>query len=86
LAIHGSDDANVPVAGGRGAAQMSDATYNSEERSRQIIAAGGGAYTLKIVQGADHRLEHIDSIIQQTDGKSIAETSAQFFGLTGTGQ
>lgn len=85
LAIHGSDDDNVPVAGGRGSSQLSDATYNSEDRSRQIFTSSGGSYTLKLVQGADHKFAHIDSVVEQTDGKSIAESAAEFFGLTETG-
>jgi polyhydroxybutyrate depolymerase len=84
LAIHGEDDANVPLAGGRGTQGLSKASYNSEARSRQIFANSGATYTLQIVPGADHKLDNIEAAIQQAEGISIAEKAAQFFGLLTT--
>jgi len=45
------------------------------------MTASGATYTLDIVPGADHMLEHIDAAIQRTDGMTIAEKSARFFGI-----
>jgi len=81
LAIHGAEDANVPIAGGRGSAGLSRAAYNSEERSQQIFQRAGASYTLQIVPGADHKLGDIDAAIQRTEGVTIAEKAARFFGL-----
>ena len=81
LAIHGAEDANVPIAGGQGTQGISRAVYNSEERTRQSFASSGASYDLQVVKGADHRLEHIAEAIQQTEGVSIAEKAARFFGL-----
>jgi polyhydroxybutyrate depolymerase len=81
LAIHGAEDENVPVAGGRGSKGVSGVAYRSEAESRQVFTASGAAYDLDLVQGADHYLDHIDAAIQRTDGQSIAEKAARFFGL-----
>jgi poly(3-hydroxybutyrate) depolymerase len=81
LAIHGADDENVPIAGGRGTKGMSEAVYSSEKRTRQIFTGSGASYDLQVVAGADHQLDHIDTAIQQTEGQTIAEKAARFFGL-----
>jgi polyhydroxybutyrate depolymerase len=81
LAIHGGEDANVPVAGGAGTQGISGAVYNSEERTRQTFVSSGALYDLLVVQGADHKLDHIEDAIQQAEGLSIAEKAARFFGL-----
>jgi polyhydroxybutyrate depolymerase len=81
LAIHGADDANVPIAGGQGTEGLSRASYKSEDRSRQIFASSGAIYSLQIVPGADHKLDNIGAVIQQTEGVSIAQKAAEFFGL-----
>jgi len=81
LAIHGADDANVPIAGGRGTRGISNAVYNSEDRTRLVFTHAGASYDLEVVKGADHKLEHIDAAIQQSEGQSIAEKAAKFFGL-----
>ena len=81
LAIHGAEDENVPVAGGRGIQQLSRAVYNSEDRSGRIFTTSGAQYVLQIVKGADHKLGNIEEALQRTEGVSIAEKSARFFGL-----
>jgi polyhydroxybutyrate depolymerase len=81
LAIHGADDENVPIAGGRGAKGLSRTLYNSEDRTRQVFTKSGASYTLQVVNGADHALNHIDAMIQHTEGVSITEKSVEFFGL-----
>lgn len=81
LAIHGADDANVPIAGGQGSQGLSRAVYNSEDRTRQTFIAAGASYDLLVVPGADHKLDHLGEALQKTDGQSIAEKAAQFFGL-----
>jgi polyhydroxybutyrate depolymerase len=81
LAIHGADDANVPVAGGQGSEGISHAVYNSEQRSQQSFQSAGVSYTLQIVPGADHQLDHIQDAIERSEGVTIAEKAAKFFGL-----
>jgi len=81
LAIHGADDQNVPLAGGQGTKGFSKTAYNSEKYTEQILTASGAEFHLQIVQDADHKLDNINDRIQQTEGMSLAEKAAQFFGL-----
>lgn len=82
LAIHGADDQNVPIAGGRGSKGISTSVYNSEARSREVFIGSGASYELQVVGGADHALVHLESAIEALEGRSIAEKAAGFFGLT----
>lgn len=81
LAIHGADDQNVPVAGGVGPKGLSRIAYKSEEHAKQVLAGSGAAYTLQVVPGADHMLDHIEAAIVQSEGATIAQKAAGFFGL-----
>jgi polyhydroxybutyrate depolymerase len=79
LAIHGKEDANVPIVGGRGTQGISRAVYNSEERTRQSFVSSGASYDLRVVNGADHRLDDIEQAIRRAEGQSIAEKATKFF-------
>jgi len=81
LAIHGLDDKNVPIAGGRGTLGISRAVYKSEERTKSTFTSAGASYELQIVNGADHRLDDIAAVIEKNEGQTIAEKAAKFFGL-----
>lgn len=81
LAIHGAEDATVPIAGGRGAQGISATVYNSEERTRRSFENSGAQFDLLVLPGADHRLDGIQQAIEHTEGRSIAEKAAQFFRL-----
>jgi polyhydroxybutyrate depolymerase len=81
LAIHGDIDENVPIAGGRGTKGMSGVAYASEAHSQAVMTRSGARYDLMVVKGADHKLEDIDTIVRRTDGQSIAQKAATFFGL-----
>jgi polyhydroxybutyrate depolymerase len=81
LAIHGGDDENVPVAGGQGARGLAHVAYVSEDVSRKVFLDSGAAYTLDIVPGADHMLDHIEVQIEKTDGVTVAQKAARFFGI-----
>jgi len=81
LAIHGEDDQNVPILGGQGAKGLSRVSYKSEKYTQQIFAASGADFRLQAVSGADHFLDNINARIEQTEGVSIAEKIALFFGL-----
>jgi polyhydroxybutyrate depolymerase len=81
LAIHGAQDHNVPVAGGRGTEGLSRVDYASEAHSRQVLSASGALYTLQIIAGADHYLNHVEAAVEQAEGQSIQQKAAHFFGL-----
>jgi len=80
LAIHGSDDKNVPIAGGYGEG-ISRVKFQSEAHSKKTFEQSGATYTLDIVQGADHNLKHINEAIIRTESVSLPEKAAAFFGL-----
>jgi polyhydroxybutyrate depolymerase len=81
LAIHGADDRNIPVTGGKGTKGISGAVFNSEAQAQQVFTNSGASYDLQIVPGADHKLADIDRILRQTEGVSIPQKAARFFGL-----
>lgn len=85
LALHGADDENVPVAGGRGSRGLSGVAYRSEESSRESFTSSGASYDLQIVKGADHQLDHIEAAIQRTEAQTIAEKAAAYFRLVDSG-
>jgi polyhydroxybutyrate depolymerase len=85
LAIHGADDENVPVAGGRGTKGVSDAIYRSEDASRRTMEASGASYTLKIVPSADHMLDHIEAALTQAEGTSVGKLAERFFAIGAVG-
>lgn len=81
LAIHGADDANVPIAGGKGSKGLARVAFRSEAQSQAVMTASGAHYTLQIVPGADHYLDHIGARIRQSEGISIGEKAAHAFGI-----
>jgi poly(3-hydroxybutyrate) depolymerase len=85
LAIHGVDDANVPVAGGVGSKGVSKVDFKSEAYAQQLVQASGGSYTLELVPGADHAANHIDAALKQLHGRSLGEEAVAFLGLASAG-
>jgi len=81
LALHGANDDNVPITGGRGTKGLSNAVYNSEDRSRRVFEHSGATYTLQVVHGADHKLDNISAAIRSSEGETVAQKAAKFFGL-----
>ncbi|OYV73814.1 MAG: hypothetical protein B7Z74_03290, partial [Deltaproteobacteria bacterium 21-66-5] len=81
LAIHGADDQNVPIGGGEGTKGLSHAVYSSEAHSKQVFEASGASYTLDIVPNAGHKMDHISAAIAKTEGETVPQKAARFFGL-----
>jgi hypothetical protein len=48
-----------------------------------VMTASVARYTLQVVPGADHYLDHIGARIQQSEGVSIGEKAARAFGIDG---
>ena len=82
LAIHGSDDRNVPIEGGVGTKGYTKVSFNSEAYSEQVFRNNGASYQLDALSGVDHKIDHIDDAIRQLEGVSLAKKAARFFGLT----
>ncbi len=83
LAIHGADDRNVPIAGGRGSKGLAQVAWKSEAQAQAVMTASGARYTLQVVPGADHMLDHIAAQIDKAEGLSIGEKAARAFGIAG---
>jgi polyhydroxybutyrate depolymerase len=83
LGIHGELDQNVPIAGGVGPKGISRVSFKSEERTRRILMKAGIEYELQTLPGVDHFLNHIEDALQRTEGHSIAQKAARYFGLEG---
>lgn len=81
MAVHGADDQNVPIAGGRGTKGISGVTFKSQVSSKTIFDNSGARYDLIIVPNADHGLRNIDAQIKASDGVSLSEKAVQFFGI-----
>jgi poly(3-hydroxybutyrate) depolymerase len=81
LAIHGVDDANVPVAGGVGPRGLSHVNFRSEDYTTKVFRSSGAHYDLKLVPGADHVMSNIDAALQKQDGLSLQDETVRFFGI-----
>jgi poly(3-hydroxybutyrate) depolymerase len=82
LAIHGAEDRNVPVAGGRGSLGISGVAFESEANSRRVFTASGASYDLRVVPGGGHELAGLDVAFRRETGQSIPAAVAGFFGLS----
>ena len=80
LAVHGEQDDNVPIAGGHGGG-ASDVAFNSEAQTQQVWSNSGANYQLDVVKGATHKVDDLNSGLQQSEGVMISEKAARFFGL-----
>ena len=83
LAIHGADDVNVPIAGGQGQGLAGGTDFSSEAATEQVWSNTGASYQLDVVKGADHKVGDINDGLMQSEGVSISEKAARFFGLAG---
>ncbi len=80
LAIHGQDDRNVPVAGGRGKG-LARVDFVSQAATAKVWQESGAQYDLHIIAGADHSVESINTQLLKTESQSLAQKTARFFGL-----
>lgn len=81
LALHGADDRNVPIDGGRGSKGLSRTNYVSQAETAKVWQGSGAFYDLQIIAGADHAVDAIDAQIRKTEGQSLAQKIAIFLGL-----
>jgi poly(3-hydroxybutyrate) depolymerase len=81
MAIHGEEDQNVPLKGGRGTKGISRTDFASQAATAQIWRDSGAEYDLQVIRGADHSTEVIDAQIVKAESKTLAQKIARFFGL-----
>ena len=84
LAIHGALDENVPIAGGvgtKGPQKAKNIPYRSEASAKALFEQSGASYTIEVVPGVDHSLEHQADAIKSAQGVSLEDKIAKFLGL-----
>ena len=82
LAIHGADDQNVPIAGGRGKG-LARVDFASEAATARVWQDSGAVYELQVVPGAEHSVDSISAQLQKQESQTLAEKIARFLGLLG---
>jgi polyhydroxybutyrate depolymerase len=81
MAIHGADDKNVPISGGRGPKGLSRTEFASQAATAKVWRSSGVVYDLVTISGADHSTEAISAQIVKTESQTLAQKIARFFGL-----
>jgi poly(3-hydroxybutyrate) depolymerase len=79
MAIHGTSDQNVPIAGGHGKG-IAGVAYRSEDETRRIFEQSGAFYRLLAVEGASHESASIRDAIARSGGL-MSEEIVHFLGL-----
>lgn len=81
LAIHGSEDKNVPIGGGYGTRGVTNIAFQSQQSSKAAFEAVGTEYTILTLTGVDHALVNIVKAIEAREGTSFGHYLTTFFGL-----
>lgn len=72
LLVHGAEDDNVPVAGGRGAG-VADVAFTPLQQSADALRAGGTRVQVEVVPGAGHSMRSIDSAVRAQTGRGLPD-------------
>lgn len=83
LAIHGAEDKNVPIAGGRGSKGISNVSFHSEADTQHVYEKSGASYKLWVIPGADHKPQNIAAAIAHS-GLVMQEEVVKFLGIAAT--
>lgn len=78
---HGTEDINLPIAGGFGKKGVTNIKFTAQTKAKEIFEAAGGRYVLKTLPGADHSIEHMSESSKKLDGLTIGERVARDLGL-----
>ena len=81
MAIHGEDDQNVPITGGKGSKAISGTDYASEAATAEVWRRSGANYELRIIKQANHSTENINMRLVETESTTLVQKIALFFGL-----
>ncbi len=79
MAIHGTSDENVPIAGGRGKG-VAGVAFRSEDETKRIFERSGTSYRLLTVENASHDPASIREAMARSGG-SMSEEIVRFLGL-----
>ncbi|MCV6595547.1 MAG: alpha/beta hydrolase [Mangrovicoccus sp.] len=77
LILHGANDRNVPVNGGRGKG-VSGVSFNSLDRSAKDLQAAGANVSVMQLPGAEHAMRGIDKSMRANKGQSVPQFAAAF--------
>jgi polyhydroxybutyrate depolymerase len=80
LAIHGEDDQNVPIDGGRGTKGLLRANFASQAHTVNVWKNSGATYELEVIKGADHSVDAISTQLLKLENQTLAQKAARFFG------
>ena len=80
MAIHGADDTNVPITGGRGKG-LARVDFASQANTAKVWQDSGALYDFRIVAGADHSVQSISRQLLRAESQNLAQTMARFLGL-----
>ena len=80
MGLHGEQDRNVPVEGGRGRG-LSRVDFRSESDTARVWKESGANYLLQVIPRAEHAVESLDTEIRAQEGISLAQKVVRFFGL-----
>lgn len=78
---HGTDDINLPIAGGFGKKGVTNINFTPQSKAKELFEAAGGRYVLKTLPGADHSIEHMSEVSQKVEGLTIGDLVARDLGL-----
>ena len=81
MAIHGADDQNVPIVGGRGKKGLARVDFVSQAATRDVWLKSGATYDLHIVAGAEHSVDSINTQLLARESQTLAQKIARFLGL-----
>lgn len=81
LSIHGQNDENVPITGGKGTKGVTNISFKPQSYGQEVFRKSGATYILDAVPQADHRMDNIQSAILESEGLSFQEKIVHFFEL-----
>ena len=75
--IHGTDDRNLPIDGGKGPDSLTRLSYPSAADTMAGITGAGAEARLLTIEGASHQFQELDRMTRAQTGKAIAGWVAQ---------
>src|ERR1035437_6634047 len=82
MAMHGANDQNVPINGGKGKG-LAHVVFSSEAATAKVWKDSGATYELQIIPNAEHSVDSINKQLT-TEGQTLGQRVAKFFGLMGS--
>ena len=77
MAIHGEDDNDVPINGGKSSKGLSRSSYLSQAATAEVWRRSGATYDLQIIKGAEHSTEKINMRLVETESKTLGQKITQ---------